>query len=428
MPGRPGADHREAGGKQRVKDLGTSDVNDNSHAWPMPGSNVTPVGFDAAGKRRQWTINGDFVALQPTGVARYAREVTLALDRLVAEGHPLARDLDLTVVVPAPARESLPLRATEVEVVPEFRRPRLPQLWVQLQLPGHVRGGLLSFCNLAPVAVSRQIVCIHDLQTRLVPESYGRFFRLAHGLILPLLGRRVARITTVSSFSRDNLVGAGIAPAEKITITYNGSDHARHWDADRSCLPDAARPYALALARNQWHKSPDLLIRLAPLLDGLGLDLWLYGDGDEAMVAQHASVRPSNLRLLGRVSDDDLRRALENAVCFLFPSRMEGFGLPAVEAMVCECPVISAPFPCLPEVCGVAALYADPDDPQAWAAKVERLARDSVLRRAQIEKGKIRARDFSWRRIATCYLELMAEVDRENRQEARPGGFTPQRS
>src|SRR5690606_12234940 len=179
MPGRPGADHREAGGKQRVKDLGTSDVNDNSHAWPMPGSNVTPVGFDAAGKRRQWTINGDFVALQPMRVARYAREVTLALDRLVAEGHPLARDLDLTVVVPAPARESLPLRATEVEVVPEFRRPRLPQLWVQLQLPGHVRGGLLSFCNLAPVAVSRQIVCIHDLQTRLVPESYGRFFRLA---------------------------------------------------------------------------------------------------------------------------------------------------------------------------------------------------------------------------------------------------------
>ena len=67
----------------------------------------------------------------------------------------------------------------------------------------------------------------------------------------------------------------------------------------------------------------------------------------------------------------------------------------------------------------------DPDDPQAWAAKVERLARDSVLRRAQIEKGKIRARDFSWRRIATCYLELMAEVDRENRQEGRPGGITP---
>ena len=122
------------------------------------------------GKRR-WTINGDFVALAPTGVARYATEVTAALDRLVEEGHPLTRGLHLDVVAPRPWTGSGAPKALAVRVVPEFARPRLPQFWVQAQLPRHVPGGLVSFCNLAPVMPRRHIVCIHDLHTRLSPRS-----------------------------------------------------------------------------------------------------------------------------------------------------------------------------------------------------------------------------------------------------------------
>ena len=112
---------------------------------------------------------------------------------------------------------------------------------MQLRLPAHVKGGLLSFCNLAPVAVSRHIVCIHDLHTRLMPESYGMFFRWAHRAILPLLGRRAARITTVSGLSREHLVHYGIAARSKIVVTHNGSDHTRHWSPDRSKLPRSDR-------------------------------------------------------------------------------------------------------------------------------------------------------------------------------------------
>jgi glycosyltransferase involved in cell wall biosynthesis len=366
------------------------------------------------GRKRQWTVNGDFLGLRPTGVARYAREVTLALDRLVWEGHPLAENLQISIIAPTAGRQPPELRSLALEIVPEFGYPRLPQVWVQLQLPWKVRGGLLSFCNLAPIGVRRQIVCIHDLHTRLVPESYGRGFRLAHDMILPVLGRRVARVTTVSSFSRDHLVRGGIAPADKITVTYNGSDHAARWEAHRSDLPSPTRPYALALGRNQWHKGPDLLVGLAPFLDRLGVELWLAGDADERMVAQYATERPPNLLLLGRISDDDFKKALQGAICFLFPSRMEGFGLPAVEAMTCGCPVVCAPAPCLPEICGPSALYADPDDPAAWADRVARLATDPVLRAEQVRAGRDRAGRYTWRRIAEQYLELMAEMDRSN--------------
>ncbi len=172
-----------------------------------------------------------------------------------------------------------------------------------------------------------------------------------------------------------------------------------------------AAPTPWPWAGTQWHKSPDLLVRLAPLLDRLGLDLWLAGEADEGMVAQYSETAPPNIRLLGRISDDDFRQALQGAVCFLFPSRMEGFGLPAVEAMACGCPVVCAPAPCLPEICGSAALYASPDDPSAWADQVERLFRDSDLRLAQVRTGLTHAARYSWRRIAEQYLKIMADID-----------------
>jgi hypothetical protein len=120
--------------------------------------------------RHPWAISGDFLALKPTGVARYALEVTRALNALVAEDHPLTRNVELTLLAPRPAPSNF-LEHIPTRVIPEFNRPRLPQFWVQAQLPRAVQGGVLSFCNLAPVLVRRQIVCIHDLHTRIMPES-----------------------------------------------------------------------------------------------------------------------------------------------------------------------------------------------------------------------------------------------------------------
>jgi glycosyltransferase involved in cell wall biosynthesis len=360
--------------------------------------------------RRKWAINGDFVTLQPTGVARYASEVTAQLDALVAEGHPLTRGLDLELIVPRDV--PTPFSNIPTHVVREFSHPRLPQVWVQLQLPAHVKGGLLSFCNLAPVAVGRHIACIHDLHTRLMPESYGLLFRLAHRAILPLVGRRASRITTVSGLSREHLVHYGIAPRSKIVVTHNGSDHTRHWNPDRSKLPaQSSRPFVLCLGRPQKYKNVELLLRLAPMLDQMGLDLWMAGDIDApALRKVHAHV-PSNVLLLGRISDDDFANALSHALAFLFPSRIEGFGLPAIEAMALGCPVVASTAPCLPEICGDGALFADPDDSDAWLRIIEKLKVDGAFRERMIHRGRAQAATYSWRMIAERYLKLMAEVD-----------------
>lgn len=404
-------------GAARLPGTGTGRLQaDGSNVTAFPTRAAADVGGglaeqqETSRRNRRWTINGDFVALNPNGVARYAREVTLALDALVSEGHPLTRGLTLDLVAPREAQ--LPLRAIKVRVVPEYSRPRLPQLWVQAQLPRHVPGGLLSFCNLAPVTLRQHIVCIHDLHTRLMPESYGRLFRWAHRLILPILGRRAAHITTVSQLSRQHLATYGIASAQKVTVTYNGCDHAARWDASRSTLaPLNSRPYVLCMGRSQPYKNVELLVRLAPMLDAMGLDLWMAGDAGEDVVSRYATPVPGNLRILGRISDDDFSKALQGALCFLFPSRIEGFGLPAVEAMASGCPVIASTSPCLPEVCGEAALYADPDDLDGWVNAVGSLRNKPVLRDALVDAGLARAGEYTWRGIAEIYLKLMAQVD-----------------
>jgi glycosyltransferase involved in cell wall biosynthesis len=360
---------------------------------------------------RRWTINGDFLALHPNGVVRYAREVTTALDRLVTSHHPLARDLKLEIVAPRPAAEPLPLSAIPMRVLPEFNWPRLPQFWAQMQLPWYVSGGLLSFCNLAPVSIRRQIVCIHDLQTRLAPDSYGRGFRLAHRTLLPMIGRWCAGVTTVSEFSRSHLINFGVVPEHKLVVTYNGHEHAIRWDPAGATLDfRCEQPFVLALGRRQRHKNNELLRRIAAPLDAMGIDLCIAGDLDPGEFAREGGV-PANVRILGRISDSDLAKALDAALCFLLPSRIEGFGLPALEAMARGCPTIVSHAASLPEICGDAALYAAPDNEAEWTAAVEQLRMDPVLRHRLRTRGMDRARHFSWQTIAETYLEMMACVD-----------------
>jgi glycosyltransferase involved in cell wall biosynthesis len=360
---------------------------------------------------RKWTINGDFVAIEPTGVARYANEVTRALDALLCAQHPLARDLELDIVVPRQP-DSLRLRSIPTRVVPEFGKPRLPQFWAQVQLPKNVSGGLLSFCNLAPICLTRHIACIHDLLPWLAPDSYSLPFRAAHRLVLPILGHRARLITTVSQLSREHLIRRRIASQGKIVVTYNGADHASRWAPERSSLQLGPRPFVLCPGRNHKHKNVALAWRIASALDAMGLDVYLAGQLNENVLTGLGPM-PHNLRLLGRVTDDDLAKVLAAARCFLLPSHIEGFGLPAVEAMVRGCPVLASTAPALPEVCGEAALYAEPDDAQSWITGVAKLSTDRQLRHRIIAAGYRRANAYSWRQIAETYLHLMLRVDQE---------------
>jgi glycosyltransferase involved in cell wall biosynthesis len=119
----------------------------------------------------------------------------------------------------------------------------------------------------------------------------------------------------------------------------------------------------------------------------------------------------STVRFLPDVADDDLPALLSGALCFVFPSLHEGFGLPPLEAMACGTPVIASNRTSLPEVVGDAGLLVDPE-PEALAAAIGLLIGDAGLRLALRERGLERAAAFSWTRTATETLPVYREVAR----------------
>jgi glycosyltransferase involved in cell wall biosynthesis len=360
--------------------------------------------------RRQWSINGRFLAQSITGVQRYAHEIVHALDHLLCEDHPLARGLEVQLLVPPGGTDHLGLRAIRLKSVGRVKG----HLWEQIVLPHHARGGLVSLCNTGPLAARKHIVCIHDLNTRSFPSSYSMRFRALYRMLQPALGRCAARIATVSQFSADEIARYAVCPADRIVVIPNGHEHTNRWTPHHSAATRAAAgPNTIVIVGSAApHKNVRLILDLARRLEGAGLRIAVAGLGDSRVFATDAAApRAQNVAWLGRLSDSELAALLGDCLCLAFPSFVEGFGLPPLEAMALGCPVIASDRASLPEVCGEAALYASPNDPDAWLAQFVRLSQDPELRTRMIERGRARASAFRWTGSAELYLQAMAHAD-----------------
>jgi len=116
------------------------------------------------------------------------------------------------------------------------------------------------------------------------------------------------------------------------------------------------------------------------------------------------------VRTLGFVTDSELKWLYEHTSVYVFPSFSEGFGLPALEAMVHGVPVASSNATCLPEVCGDAANYFDPSSPADIARAIEEILSSQKLRQDLIKKGHEQVKKFSWQRMAAQTLQVYDSV------------------
>ncbi|MCJ2073756.1 glycosyltransferase family 4 protein [Methylobacterium sp. J-030] len=352
-----------------------------------------------------FAVNGRFLTQDLTGVQRYAWNVSRHLNDILS-----ARTL------------SAPLLAPDRAVDPHLARMPLVQFgrfrghaWEQLALPTRWRGDLLNLCNTAPAIKAKQVVCIHDANVFIRPESYSGSFRLYYRLLQTIVARSSARITSVSSASAMQIASHLPLKASQITVLPNGHEHALEWNphlaqsapaivSDRPGGPE--RPFVVALGSRAPHKNLRLVMDIAPTLGGAGIDVIVVG-GSARIYSDDALTGAENVLFTGRIDDNDLAFLFERALCLLFPSWTEGFGLPIVEAMAWGCPVISSDRASMPEVCGDAALMAAPDDPNTWIQHIETLRRTGQLRGELIAAGRQRIKQFSWKTTAQAYADLM---------------------
>ena len=117
------------------------------------------------------------------------------------------------------------------------------------------------------------------------------------------------------------------------------------------------------------------------------------------------------IREFGRVTDSQLRDQYAAAECFIFPSQIEGFGLPVLEAQACGCPAVLSDIPAFREVAGSAAVYFDPRLAERLAEAVAAVGEPDI-RRQVIEAGLVNVRRFSWSRTAEQTFEVYSEAAR----------------
>ena len=360
-------------------------------------------------------VNGRFLQQPITGIQRYGRELLRVWDELIDSGEIDSDQVTIEVLVPRAKVDAPRLRHIKVKQVGRFKG----QLWTQLELPAQSRDGLLfSPDNLQPLLaplLGPSVVTVHDLTFKLFPQAHTTPFRLLYGLLISNGIRNAKALITSTEAERTNIVGHYPSARDRIAVVHLGARPAQllaNQDEKQNNKP--TERYILWVGSLISRKNPQGAIDAAVLVNQqMRLPLIVVGSGHRGMQKPEIRIQGNHdvVQFANRVnSSDDVIALYQNAVCLLFPTFYEGFGLPALEAMAYGCPVITSDIPVMREVCGDAALYCDPHDPGDIADKVRMLAENSEMRDQLRRRGLGRASQFSWERCARETFEVLHRV------------------
>ncbi len=263
------------------------------------------------------------------------------------------------------------------------------------------------------------VVTIHDLCFLAHPEAYDSASLLYYTQVFRTLPR-TAKVITVSEFTRHEVLNRiSIAP-EKVITVYEAVDPAYYTRTEADCEHIRRRlgisePYILVVGTIEARKNLERVIEAYAVLPRRDRPQLVFAGGrgyqyENVLEAVQGHRLQDQVKFLGFVDDAELPMLYSGAVCLLFPSLYEGFGLPILEAMACGCPVITSNFGSMAEVAGDAAILVDPNSAAAIAQGISSLLSDTALRDGMNARGHARVKQFSWRTAAQQTLAVYREA------------------
>lgn len=310
---------------------------------------------------------------------------------------------------------------------PPARHPLLWKLWYDIKLPAVLRkykaDVLVScdgFCSL--VTKIPQCLVVHDLAFLHYPSFNKKSHLSFYKRNTPKFLAKAKSVATVSEFSKKDILAAYNADPEKIDVVYSASKEIFSPVSDedkaatknkytggkeyfvyagaihpRKNLMNLLKAFSVFKKRMQSNMKLVLAGRLA----------WKYESFSENLKSYKYR---GDVILTGYVPEEELVKIIGSAYGLVYPSLLEGFGVPVLEAMQCDVPVITSSASSMQEIAGEAALYVAPDDHTDIADKMMLLYKDEKLRNELIRKGQLVAKQYSWDKTAALLWQSILKA------------------
>jgi len=304
-----------------------------------------------------------------------------------------------------------------VVIAPPTRHPFLWYLWLEQSVPKNLmkHGARLFFSPDGFLSLSSpvpSVPVIHDINFVHRPQDLPYFTRKFYNTFFPIYAQKAHRIITVSEYSKNDICKSYNIEPSKIDVVYNGSNS----------LYNPIDEETKKRTKNTYSKGSDYFIfigslhprkNIARLLEAFEMFKKSTSSSLKLLIVGEAMFKTKDIQKIysemsfkddviftGRLSPEDLRTVLGSALALTFVPYFEGFGIPILEAMYANVPVIASNVTSMPEVAGNAAIYADPFSVDSIKDAMLKMANDITLRADLIEKAKEQRQKFSWDKTA----------------------------
>ena len=321
--------------------------------------------------------------------------------------------------------------AKAVVTGPPARHPLLWKLWYDIKIPALLRKykadvfvSCDGFCSLGTKVP--QCLMVHDLAFLHYPSLIPKSHLLYYKRYTPKMLAKAKAITTASAFSKNDIIDQYGVSADKINVVYNAAKEIFEPLTDeekqatkakytgrkeyfiyagaihpRKNLVNLLKAFSLFKKRQQSSMKLVLTGRLAWKYDSFVKNLKTYKYRDDVVMT-------------GYVGEEEIKKLIGSAYAMVYPSLFEGFGVPVLEAMQSDVPVITSLNSSMQEIAKEAALYADPESPADIAEKMMLLYKDEKLRNQLIEKGRLNSREYNWNRAAEHLWQSIEKAMNQN--------------
>ena len=363
------------------------------------------------------TIGINLLWLVP-GEVGGSEESTLASIRALAKLDDAALDLRLFVLRPMLQAHPDLVASLPVEVLPISGRARLGRIgaeasWLAARSRGldllHHAGGTAP-----PLRTAPYVLTLHDLQPLERQATHSAVKRAYLGTAIPPSVRHARVVAVPSEFVRQSVLDRFGTDPERVVVVPHGVElltRPTEVDVVRERY-ELAGPVVLYPAITYPHKNHAVLVRAFAEVVAAHPDAVLVlpggrGGEEDALrdLIDRLGLRP-RVRRTGRISAADIAGLYHAASVVAVPSRYEGFGLPAVEAMAYGVPLVAAASTALPEVVGDAGRLVDPDDVAGWSAAIGALLDDPAERARLAAAGAEQAQRYTWSANAAALAAL----------------------